>query len=55
MRTSACPACLLGLRQFGRGKSFAPVEPAAASWADDLRLFATTFLAGFLFVSLYLA
>jgi hypothetical protein len=34
-----------------------PVEPAAAprSMADDLRLFAMTFAAGFIFVSLFIA
>ncbi|HXG81926.1 MAG TPA: hypothetical protein VNJ05_09010 [Sphingomicrobium sp.] len=56
MRTSSCPACILGSRPFGRGKSYTIVaDEAPSSWAGDLRLFATTFLAGFLFVSLYLA
>lgn len=46
------------IRQFGRGRRFvlaAPVDQPAASLADDLQLFATWFLGGFLFMSIYLA
>ena len=56
MRT-ARPAIALDPRCFGRGRSFdLPVEaervPASS---DELRLFATTFAAGFLFVSILIA
>ncbi|HET9336190.1 MAG TPA: hypothetical protein VFO12_07280 [Sphingomicrobium sp.] len=53
---SSCPACILGPRQFGRGKGYLITERrASSSTMSDLRLFATTFAAGFLFVTLYLA
>ncbi|MFL6773302.1 MAG: hypothetical protein ACJ8ET_05650 [Sphingomicrobium sp.] len=43
-------------RRFGRGRGWqlsqVTVRP---SWEQDLKLFATTFLAGFLFVSVLLA
>ena len=41
-------------RQFGRGpvRDGAPPAEKAFSLSDDLTLFATTFLAGFLFVSI---
>jgi hypothetical protein len=43
-------------RQFGRGPvrvlGTAPAEPL---FNEDLKLFATTFLAGFVFVTIYLA
>lgn len=45
-------------RRFGRGPlrmSIEPPETGAIQLSDDLRLFATTFAAGFLFVSLLLA
>lgn len=44
-------------RSFGRRRPFAGEAMAAPSLAvsDDLKLFATTYLAGFLFVSLFLA
>ena len=43
--------------RFGRGprKTFAPESPAGATIGDDLKLFATTFAAGFIFVSVLLA
>ena len=43
-------------RRFGRGRAW-QVSAAAipASVSDDLKLFGTTFVAGFLFVSLLLA
>ena len=46
------------VRHFGRGRQFllaAPVAQPAASLTDDLQLFATWFLGGFLFMSIYLA
>jgi hypothetical protein len=46
-------------RLFGRGRRFilemAHRHAPAADALDDLRLFATTFLGGFLFVAIYLA
>ena len=56
MRSDLRPSRLFDPRQFGRGRSYVPAtQQGPASWANDLRLFATTFAAGFLFVSLYLA
>ena len=53
------PAIASDPRRFGRGRPMAPaaiVTPAApGGLADDVRLFAVTFLAGFAFVSLFLA
>lgn len=46
------------VRQFGRGRRFllaGPVERAASGLTDDIQLFATWFLGGFLFMSIYLA
>lgn len=43
-------------RAFGRAGMSAPPAPATPSrLADDIKLFATTFLAGFVFVSAFLA
>ena len=44
-------------RRFGRGqrKVLAPNEPAPALFSNDLKMFATTFAAGFIFVSVLLA
>ena len=45
-------------RQFGRGRLFDVEKPAANAprrLADDLKLFLTTFAAGFVFVSVLLA
>ncbi len=44
-------------RLFGRGpvRSFTPVEPRRSALLDDVKLFATTFAAGFLFVSILIA
>ena len=43
-------------RSFGRGRPFlAEAAPAAAApISDDVKLFATTYVAGFLFVWMYL-
>jgi hypothetical protein len=44
-------------RRFGRGprKHLHPVQPITSPISDDLKLFATTFAAGFVFVSVLLA
>jgi len=45
-------------RLFGRGRARAVAEPAIErrwTFSDDLVLFATTFAAGFIFVSIYIA
>ena len=43
-------------RAFGRAGAPTPPAPVTPSrLADDIKLFATTFLAGFVFVSAYLA
>lgn len=45
-------------RQFGRRDPFildCAREPAPTALLDDLKLFATTFVGGFLFVAVYLA
>jgi hypothetical protein len=49
----ARPAFALDPRLFGRGRRWM-LDAAQASWAisDDLKLFATTFVAGFLVVSI---
>jgi hypothetical protein len=50
------PAIANDPRRFGRGipRSLA-VAPPATGLSDDFKLFATTFLAGFVFVSVFLA
>jgi hypothetical protein len=43
-------------RMFGRGpKRLFEAKPAASGISADLRLFATTFVAGFVFVSILIA
>jgi len=43
-------------RAFGHARAPVPATPVAPSHlADDIKLFATTFLAGFVFVSAFLA
>jgi hypothetical protein len=56
MRMTVCPACTLETRRFGRGRNYA-IKPVEKAWRlnGDLRLFALTFAAGFMFTSLYLA
>ena len=50
------PAIALDVRSFGRGRRWVvPEAKTAPPISDDLKLFATTFLAGFVFVSLLLA
>ena len=52
----ARPAFAADPRSFGRGRLRALcAAPASAPLSDDLKLFATTFLAGFLFVSILIA
>jgi hypothetical protein len=54
----ARPIFSLDQRRFGRGPMWTTAmlpESPAIGLGDDLRLFATTFAAGFLFVSLLLA
>ena len=48
------PAFAMQPRRFGRGPARALAMPVAPPWAlsSDLKLFATTFLAGFIFVSI---
>lgn len=55
----ARPASAIHPRRFGRGPmrdlGQAEPPPVAGRLGDDLKLFATTFAAGFLFVSVFLA
>jgi hypothetical protein len=56
MRMFRRPANQLRARVFGRAKSYAVAAPEApSSLSDDLRLFAMSFAAGFLFLTIYLA
>jgi hypothetical protein len=49
----ARPAFAVDPRQFGRGRTFEVWAPAApSSISAEVKLFATTFVAGFLFVSI---
>jgi hypothetical protein len=50
-------AIALDPRLFGRGRArtFAAPEPARWGVSDDVKLFAMTFAAGFLFVSILIA
>jgi hypothetical protein len=52
--SSSRPAFALCQRRFGRApaRAVAQSSPASADWINDLRLFAVTFAAGFLFVSI---
>ena len=50
------PAIAMDPRRFGRGtKREVPAAASASGLSDDFKLFATTFLAGFLFISILLA
>jgi hypothetical protein len=55
----ARPASAVHPRQFGRGRNWHVAAEAArapsSAIADDLKLFVTTFAAGFVFVSVLLA
>lgn len=51
----ARPSFALDPKRFGKGRARVLdgyAEPARAAWSSDLKLFATTFVAGFLFVSI---
>jgi hypothetical protein len=50
----ARPAFALDSRHFGKGRArhLGDEAPAATSLSEDFKLFATTFAAGFLFVSI---
>jgi len=50
----ARPAFALHPRKFGRGRARVLDAPAAPEWrmSEDIKLFAATFVAGFLFVSI---
>ena len=58
MRSNERLQRVLDLRQLGGGKT-APAtcaaHPAASGLIDDLRLFALTFVGGFLFTSIFIA
>jgi hypothetical protein len=52
----ARPVIALDPRSFGRGRTWQlPSIEVSDSTRDDIELFATTFVAGFLFVSLLIA
>jgi hypothetical protein len=53
----ARPVSAIHPRHFGRGprKDATPMEARRPAISDDLKLFATTFAAGFVFVSVLLA
>jgi hypothetical protein len=53
----ARPASAVHPRRFGRGprKQLEVTAPNTSAISDDLKLFATTFAAGFVFVSVLLA
>jgi len=53
MRTRRHPIRALALRRSGPGLAYA--AQSNASLLDDLRLFALTFVGGFLFLTVYLA
>jgi hypothetical protein len=48
------PAFAMHPRRFGRGRARVLVLPTPPAWAlsDDFKLFATTFIVGFVFVSI---
>jgi hypothetical protein len=51
----ARPAFAIDQRRFGRGPRWttaAPAQPQPLALSDDVKLFASTFAGGFLFVSL---
>jgi len=53
----ARPAIALHPKMFGKGpvRAFSAQASAAPAISDDLKLFATTFLAGFVFVSILIS
>ena len=55
MRNFRRPAFALPARFFGRGRRYLTGAELPATVANDARIFALTFLGGFLFMSVYLA
>lgn len=56
MRMFDNSATIIKPRLFGRGKSYVVAAPAVpAGLGEDIRLFAVTFAAGFLFMTVFLA
>ena len=55
MRMLRQPASQFRTRTFGRGKPYVVAAEPASQAADDLRIFALTFVGGFLFMAIYLA
>ncbi len=55
MRTFRRPAIALPALLFGRGRRYLLDVEVPASVANDARIFALTFVGGFLFMSVYLA
>jgi hypothetical protein len=57
MRMFQSPANQFRTRVFGRGKPYVVVaaEPVSTSLSEDFRIFALTFVGGFLFMAVYLA
>jgi hypothetical protein len=53
----ARPAIAVDPRRFGRGQAreLEPVRIPSSSFGSDLKLFATTFICGFVFVSVLIA
>lgn len=53
----ARPAIALDPRRFGRGRPRVLAVPRSDDWTipDDVKLFLSTFVAGFLFVSIFIA
>ncbi|MGI8932340.1 MAG: hypothetical protein ACR2FK_08190 [Sphingomicrobium sp.] len=49
------PVIALPSLSFGRGRRYLLEAPSAQSVSDDARLFAMTFVGGFMFMSVYLA
>jgi hypothetical protein len=51
------PAFALHPRRFGRGRARVLAMPASSAWvlSDDVKLFATTFVVGFVFVSILIS
>ena len=56
-RSPAAPRVTIDPRRFGRAPLRALAIPLESGWRldDDIKLFATTFVAGFLFVSILIS
>jgi hypothetical protein len=57
MRMFQSPANSFRTRVFGRARPYVAVvaEPVSTSLSEDFRIFALTFVGGFLFMAVYLA